>query len=284
LKGILLAGGNGTRLGPLTKSTNKHLLPVYDKPMIYYSLTTLMFTGVREIALVCNPSSLPEMKTLLGDGSDWGLNFHYVTQDSPKGIAECFRLVPESFRRENVVVMLGDNLLYGSGLGESLKDTYKGSGAKIFAYFVKNPEEYGVLVIDDAGNAQKIVEKPKSSVSSLAIPGLYFFDNSVYDLSKHQVPSDRGELEITDILQTFLQGSNLEFDILERGIAWLDTGNPNSLLAASEFVEVIESRQGLKIGCPEEVAFRLGYITLEKVFELASRMPKSDYRSYLESF
>jgi glucose-1-phosphate thymidylyltransferase len=281
VKGILLAGGKGSRLSPLTTTVNKHLLPIFDKPMIYYSLTTLMFTGVKEILVVSSPRDIEPLKELLGDGSQWGLHFEYFTQYEPNGIAEVFRILPKNFRATNLVLMLGDNLLYGMGLGSSLKDLFLGENALAFTYEVSNPQEYGVVVFDEKNMPISLEEKPKIKISNFAIPGLYFFDETVCDRSLMLKKSDRGEFEITDLLNNYLGERKLKIKVLERGVAWLDTGNAANLLAASEFVRVIEQRQGLKIGCPEEVAFREGLISRGDLENLINLMPDNEYREYL---
>jgi glucose-1-phosphate thymidylyltransferase len=281
MKAILLAGGTGSRIWPLSAAVNKHLLPVYDKPMIYYPLTTLMLAGASQILIVTSPEAREGMEKLLGDGSQWGISIIYTVQEKPAGIPEAFILAPDSYKDNSVILMLGDNLLYGMGLGESLKQNSKLVGGKIFAYQVSNPEEYGVVVIGDDGRPNRIVEKPNYFVSNLAIPGLYFFDSSVYDRVQNLQPSSRGELEIVDILNSYLEEKKLQVQALERGTAWLDTGNSMSLLAAGEFVKVIEDRQGLKIGCPEEVAIRMGLITLKTLEKNLNKIPDGDYKNYL---
>jgi glucose-1-phosphate thymidylyltransferase len=281
MKAILLAGGTGSRIWPLSAAVNKQLLPVYDKPMIYYPLTTLMLAGATEILVITSPDAKTGMKKLLGDGSQWGISITYAIQERPAGIPEAFILAPENFKGSSVILMLGDNLLYGMGLGESLKQNSKLKGGKIFAYQVSNPEEYGVVVLGDDGRPNRIFEKPDNSISNLAIPGLYFFDSSVYDRVQNLQPSSRGELEIVDILNSYLEDDLLQVKILERGTAWLDTGNSMSLLAAGEFVKVIEDRQGLKIGCPEEVALRIGLITIETLEKNLSKIPDGEYKKYL---
>jgi len=281
VKALLLAGGTGSRIWPLSAAVNKQLLPVYDKPMIYYPLTTLMLAGATEILVITSPDATGGMKKLLGDGSQWGISITYTIQEKPAGIPEAFILAPESFKNSSVILMLGDNLLYGMGLGESLKQNSKLIGAKIFAYQVSNPEEYGVVVLGDDGRPNQIIEKPNNSISNLAVPGLYFFDSSVYHRVQNLQPSSRGELEIVDILNSYLDEELLQVQVLERGTAWLDTGNPMSLLAAGEFVKVIEDRQGLKIGCPEEVALRIGLITVETLEKNLSEIPEGEYKKYL---
>jgi glucose-1-phosphate thymidylyltransferase len=281
--GIILAGGKGSRLFPMTMITSKQLIPVYDKPMIYYPLTTLMFAGVREIFVVVDPSQITNYKSILGDGSQWGLEIEYLLQDEPRGIADCFNLVPPDKRNQSCTVILGDNIFYGMGLGASLKTIYSGSGALAFAYEVSNPNDYGVVVLDGAGKAIDIVEKPQEFKSKYAIPGLYWFDQQCYELIHEIKPSKRGELEITEMLKVYLARNELNTQILARGTAWLDTGTPQNLLSAANFVSVIEERQGLKIGCPEEVALREGYITKTQFKSNVVSMPLGEYRSYLET-
>ena len=282
MKGILLVGGKGTRLSPLTTAVNKHLLPIFDKPMIYYSLTTLMFTGVKDILVVSSPKDIDSIQELLGDGKQWGIHLEYLIQKEPNGIAEIFRLLPEKFRSTELVLMLGDNFLYGMGLGSSLKELYSGKGALAFAYEVSNPQDYGVVVLDEKNKPVALVEKPTEKISNFAIPGLYFFDESVAEKALALEKSQRGEFEITELLMSYLVQNNLRIKILERGVAWLDTGSATNLLAASEFVRVIEHRQGLKIGCPEEVALREGLIDLSQLSVLIEKMPFNDYQIYLK--
>jgi glucose-1-phosphate thymidylyltransferase len=279
--GILLAGGRGTRLWPITVSTNKHLLPVYDKPMIYYSLTTLMMTGARRIVLITNPDDISAFEKLLGDGSNWGLEISYHSQEEPKGIGDAFRLVPEDLRNQPACLVLGDNLLYGMGLGTSLSQTFSGTGSQIFSYQVSNPEDYGVIEINPKGDISSLVEKPISPASNLAIPGIYFFDESVYQKFGNLRKSARGEYEIIDILKMYLSESALSVSHLERGTAWLDTGNPENLISAGEFVKVIESRQGMKIGCPEEVSLRMGFVTKTEFSMNLRNIPEGSYKNYL---
>ena len=279
--GILLAGGRGTRLWPTSVSTNKHLLPVYDKPMIYYSLTTLMMTGARRIVLITNPDDISAFEKLLGDGSNWGLEISYHSQEEPKGIGDAFRLVPDDLRSQPACLVLGDNLLYGMGLGTSLSQTFSGSGSQIFSYQVSNPEDYGVIEFDSKGRISSLVEKPVNPTSNLAIPGIYFFDQSVYQKFGNLRESARGEYEIIDILKMYLSESALSVSHLERGTAWLDTGNPENLISAGEFVKVIESRQGMKIGCPEEVSLRMGFVTKAEFSLNLTNIPEGSYKNYL---
>ena len=276
-----MVGGTGSRLWPLTAATNKHLLPVHDKPMIYYSLTTLMFTGVRDIAIISSPGHIEDFKRLLGDGTQWGLNFSYVLQTHAGGIAECFSLVPELFKSESVCLVLGDNILYGMGLGRSINFNFNNLGSQVFAYPVSNPSDFGTIQLDKVGKPISIEEKPLVPKSNLAIPGIYFFDNSVWRKSNVLKPSPRNELEITDLLNLYLIDNNLKVVQLERGTVWLDAGTSDNIISASEFVRVVESRQGFKLGCPEEVALRLEYISKPHFDELVSRMPESDYKKYL---
>lgn len=283
MRAILMAGGSGSRLWPLTAATNKQLLPIYDKPMIYYPLTTLLLAGAKEILVVTSPESIGQMRNLLEDGNQWGIKISYAVQAEPKGIPEAFKIAPLDYQDSPVILMLGDNLLYGTGVGESLKLKNKGDGASIFGYRVSNPSDYGVIVLDSNSRPASIIEKPRNSLSNLAIPGIYFFDSSVYERVKKIEPSQRGELEIVDLLTDYLRDDQLEVDILERGTAWLDTGSATNLLAAAEFVRVIEERQGLKIGSPEEVSLRLGLISREQYFDNVNKMPMSTYRKYLEN-
>jgi len=282
--GIILAGGMGSRLYPLTQDLSKQLLPVFDKPMIYYPITTMMFAGVRTLFIIVTPDSLPLFKSVLGDGSQWGIKIIMIVQREPKGIADCFNLIPTEFTTMSCVVCLGDNIFYGSGLGSSLKTAFDGSGALAYAYEVSNPEKYGVVKLESNGSIVEIVEKPSQYLSSYAIPGLYWFDANCFDYVKQIKPSKRGELEITDILKMYLVEQKLKIKILQRGTAWLDTGTAASLLAASVFVSVIEERQGLKIGCPEEVALREKLIDKNKFNLVVSKLPEGPYKTYLEKF
>ena len=281
MKGILLAGGRGTRLWPNTAIISKQLLPIYDKPMIYYPLTTLMLAGITDIAVITNPEHEELFKNLLGDGSKWGLKFHYVPQQSPTGIPDVLKLVPKSFSQDSVMVVLGDNFLYGMGLGASLKEAYSGSGALIFSYKVNNPSDYGVVVVDQDGYAISLEEKPTNPKSDLAIPGIYFLDSDAYSVVNTLKPSARGETEITDLLNHYLAKRQLKVQQLARGTAWLDTGSFDNLLGAGEFVRVLEMRQGLKIGCPEEVSLRMGFIKAEQFKVLVDSLPSSVYKNYL---
>jgi len=281
--GIILAGGTGSRLWPLTKVISKQLLPVHDKPMIYYPLTTLMLSGINEILVITNPAYLNNYTDLLGNGSQWGLKISIIPQEFPKGIADVFNLVPTSYQDKNCALILGDNLLYGVGLGTSLMDVHKGNGALAFAYYVANPSSFGVVELSDIGLPLAITEKPSKPKSNYAIPGLYFFDSSVYKKVKNLTPSPRGELEVTDLLSMYLQEKTLEIKILERGTAWLDTGTPEDLISASEFVRVIEERQGLKIGSPEEVALRQQFINENDFNKIFNQIPPGKYKEYLVS-
>jgi len=280
--GIVLAAGNGTRMWPLTKSISKHLLPIHDKPMIYYPITTLMFAGAREIVLIATPQHVRSYRELLGDGSQWGLKFHFIIQETATGIADCFRLIPKTLQSQTATLILGDNFFFGIGLGQTLRNSFSGEGALCLAYKVANPSEYGVVVFDQFGNPSKIVEKPEGHISHWAIPGIYWFDHQCYGLARSLKPSQRGELEITDLLKSYLENARLQTHPLPRGTTWLDAGTPRSLLSASSYVAVIEERQGLKIGCPEEVALHEGYIDSSAFNDLVLRLPQGDYKTYLQ--
>lgn len=281
-KGIILAGGSGTRLFPATKAISKQLMPIHDKPMIYYPLSTLMLAGIREFLLISTKRDLPLFRELLGDGKAWGLSIEYAEQSAPNGLAEAFLIGRSFIGRDNVAMILGDNLYYGHGLQESLlKAAKQREGATVFGYRVAEPERYGVIAFDKKGNPTKLVEKPKLAPSRWAITGLYFYDNKVVEIAQNLKPSPRGELEITDINSHYLKKKKLKIIKLDRGIAWLDTGTHESLGEASNFVRIIEQRQGLKIGCPEEIAFNSGYIGAEDVLRLASRLGKTVYADYL---
>lgn len=283
MKGIILAGGAGTRLFPLTISMSKQLMPVYDKPMIYYPLTTLMLAGIKEILVITTPQDRYYFETLLKDGSQWGLQLQYAVQPQPNGIAEAFIIGKDFIDKEPIALILGDNIFYGEGLGQILSIAAKTKyGALIFAYYVIDPENYGVVEFSDQSEVLSLKEKPKNPKSSYAIPGLYFYDSQVTDIAKQVKPSERGELEITSVNQAYLEKGELNVEVLGRGIAWLDTGSHDALLEASNFVASIEKRQGLKIACPEEIAYRKGFITIEDLKKLAESLRGNDYGRYLE--
>ena len=281
MKGIILAGGSGTRLYPLTLAVSKQLMPVYDKPMIYYPLATLMAAGIREILIITKSKDTAPFKELLGDGKDLGCSFSYAIQDEPRGLAEAFIIGSDFIGKDNVALILGDNIFYGSGLSRLLQQNSKPEGGIIYGYHVTDPERYGVVEFDSFGNAISIEEKPKAPKSNFAVPGIYFYDNEVVTIAKNIRPSTRGELEITDINRAYLKKGKLKVSILDRGTAWLDTGTFSSLMQASQFVEVIEERQGLKIGAIEEVAYSQGYISKEQLHKLAKPLLKSGYGEYL---
>ncbi len=277
MKGIVLAGGSGTRLHPLTLAISKQLLPVYDKPMIYYPISVLILAGIHEILIISTPQDLPLFKRLLGDGKKYGCDFQYAVQETPNGLAQAF-IIGESFiGKDKVALILGDNIFYGSGLPKLLKANRNPVGGIVYAYHVNDPERYGVVEFDKNRNAISIEEKPEKPKSNYAVPGIYFYDNSVIEIAKNIIPSKRGELEITDINKTYLEKGNLSVRVLDRGTAWLDTGTFASLMQASQFVQVIEERQGLKIGSIEEAAYRSGFITKEQVYKLAAPLLKSGY-------
>ena len=283
MKGIVLAGGTGSRLWPITLGTNKHLLPVYDKPMIHYPIATVMAAGIREILIVCNPSDLDSYKKLLGDGSEIGVQFHFAIQENPRGIAESFIIAKEFLEDSPVCLILGDNIFHGSGLGRQLMENTEIDGAQIFAYGVSNPSDYGVIEFSDEGLPISIEEKPLEPKSNFAIPGLYFFDNSVIEIAKSMKPSLRGELEITDVIRNYMDNSKLHVSILPRGTAWLDTGSIQNLHDASSYIKVIEERQGSKVGCIEEVSWRLGWIEDSNLESIADRYANSPYGEYLRN-
>ncbi|MBV7269153.1 glucose-1-phosphate thymidylyltransferase RfbA [Winogradskyella luteola] len=277
MKGIILAGGSGTRLHPLTLTISKQLMPIYDKPMIYYPLSTLMYAGIREVLIISTPKDLPLFKDLLGNGEKYGCNFSYAVQHAPKGLAEAFLIGEKFIGSDKVALILGDNIFYGSGLARLLQSNNNPNGGIIYAYRVHDPERYGVVEFDINGNAISIEEKPKTPKSNYAVPGVYFYDNSVVEIAKNIKPSKRGELEITDVNKEFLKLGKLSVSILDRGTAWLDTGTFDSLMQASQFVEVIENRQGLKIGSIEAAAFEMNYINEEEFKNLAKPLLKSGY-------
>ena len=281
MKGIVLAGGSGTRLHPLTIAVSKQLMPVYDKPMIYYPLSTLMYAGIREILIISTPQDLPLFKKLLGDGSSLGCDFSYAEQEHPNGLAEAFIIGKKFIGKEKVALILGDNIFYGSGLKELLQQNNDPKGGVIYAYHVHDPERYGVVEFDSNGKALSIEEKPISPKSNFAVPGIYFYDNHVVEIAENITPSARGELEITDVNNAYLKNGKLGVSILDKGTAWLDTGTFSSLMQASQFVEVIEERQGLKIGAIEEAAYKMGYITKEQLCALAQPLLKSGYGKHL---
>ena len=281
MKGIILAGGLGTRLYPLTLAVSKQLMPVYDKPMIYYPLSTLMQAGIRDICIISTPHDLPSFEKLLGDGSEIGCNFSYVPQYEPNGLAQAFVLGEQFINGDAASLILGDNIFYGSGIKTLLQQSANPDGGVVFAYQVADPERYGVVEFDDDFNAISIEEKPANPKSNFAVPGLYFYDNTVVEVAKNLEPSARGEYEITDVNKHYLEAGKLKVGVLERGVAWLDTGTHKSLMQAGQFIEVIEDRQGLKIGCIEEVAWEMGFIDDEQLENLGQKYIKSGYGEYL---
>jgi glucose-1-phosphate thymidylyltransferase len=281
MKGIILAGGSGTRLHPLTLACSKQMMPVYDKPMIYYPLSTLMLAGIREVLIISTPHDLPNFEKLLGDGAKLGCKFSYAVQAEPNGLAQAFVIGADFIGQDKVALVLGDNIFHGDGMAKLLQASADPDGGVVFAYQVADPERYGVVEFDQHQNAISIEEKPQQPKSDYAVPGLYFYDNSVVDIAKNIKPSDRGEYEITDVNKVYLEQGKLKVGVLSRGTAWLDTGTFASLMQAGQFVQIIEERQGLKIGCIEEIAFRMGFITASQLKEIAMPLVKSGYGEYL---
>ena len=282
MKGIILAGGSGTRLYPITKGISKQLIPVYDKPMIYYPLSTLMLAGIKDILIISTPEYTPLFKQLLGDGSEWGISLTYKVQEKPNGLAEAFILGADFIGDDSVCLILGDNIYYGSGLSKLVQEAAeKIDGATVFGYHVNDPERFGVVDFDDNMKALSIEEKPENPKSNYAVTGLYFYDNTVVEKAKNLKPSDRGELEITDINKLYLDEDKLDVKVMGRGYAWLDTGTHDSMMEAASFIATIQKRQNLKVACLEEIAYRMGYISKEKLVELAQPMKKNDYGQYL---
>ena len=285
MKGIILAGGSGTRLYPLTQGVSKQLMPIYDKPMIYYPLSVLMLSGITEVLVISTPEDLPKFEALLGDGTDIGMSFSYIEQPSPDGLAQAFILGEDFIGDDDVCLVLGDNIFYGHGLttmlANSIANVENDKKATVFGYYVKDPERYGVAEFDQQGNVLSIVEKPENPASHYAVVGLYFYPNSVVEIAKQIKPSDRGELEITTVNQKYLEQGDLKVELMGRGYAWLDTGTHESLLEASNYIQTIENRQGLKVACIEEIAFEMGYIDKAKLIELAQPLKKNQYGQYL---
>jgi glucose-1-phosphate thymidylyltransferase len=284
MKGIVLAGGKGTRLQPLTYGVSKQLLPLYDKPMVYYPLSMLMLAGIREILIISTPDDLPAFRRLLGTGAQWGLSFEYAEQAEPRGLADAFLVGKRFLRGESVCLILGDNVFFGQGLPQKLRAAAElTSGALIFAYPVRDPERYGVVEFDSAGRAISIEEKPKQPRSHFAVPGLYFYDNHVVEIAESLTPSSRGELEITDVHRRYLELGELRVETMGRGIAWLDAGTHESLLQAANFIQAVEDRQGLMVSCPEEIAYRMGFIDADAIRRIATAMSDNHYKTYLLS-
>ena len=282
MKGIILAGGSGTRLYPITRALSKQLIPIYDKPMIYYPMSALMLAGIQDIMIISTPTDTPRFEELFGDGHDLGLNIEYAVQDKPNGLAEAFMIGADFIGDDSVCLILGDNIYYGGGLSEMLQRTAKkGAGATVFGYHVNDPERFGVVDFDENMHAKSIVEKPEHPASNYAVTGLYFYDNQVVDIAKNIKPSPRGELEITDINKAYLEKGQLDVELMGRGFAWLDTGTHDSLQEASSFIATVQKRQNLKVACLEEIAYRMNYIDKAKVIELAQPLKKNDYGQYL---